>query len=502
MNFDQAFQKLTNIIEEIEHLNSISKLLHWDQSTYLPDDGFSARGKQMATIGKIIHDKFTNPYIGDLLQQLKDKSTILNNNSYMSRFVSVIERNYNKAIKIPASFVATLAEHQSVSYENWMKAKETNNFKLIQPYLEKTLELSKEYSSFFSYDHIADPLISESDYGFNTENIKLVFNELKKELVPFVKSVLDNPQNNNDILTKQFPISRQEEFNHFVLKKLNFDFNRGRLDKTAHPFMINLSYGDIRITTRYDEYNFTDSLFSTIHEMGHAFYEMGIAKKLEGSLLYEGTSSSVHESQSRLWENIVGRSYEFWEFFYPTLVEYFPEQLKSVSLESFYAQINKVERSFIRTEADELTYNLHVLIRFQLEIDMLENKLKVADLPEAWNALYKENLSVTVPNNTLGCLQDVHWYAGMIGGQFQGYTLGNIMSAQFFAAAKKALPNLAQDIKHGQFLPLRSWLTDNLYQYGKMYDSQEILEKSTSEKLTIKHYMSYLKNKFPIKTLA
>ncbi|WGL60052.1 carboxypeptidase M32 [Pigmentibacter sp. JX0631] len=502
MNFDQDFQKLTDIMEEVSHLNSISKLLSWDQSTYLPEDGFAARGKQLATIGKIIHDKFTNPYIGDLIKQLKDNSSALSSNSYISKYVAVIERSYNRATKIPASFVANFIEHQTVAYENWIKAKDTNNFKLIQPHLEKTLELSKEYSSFFSYDHIADPLISEIDYGFNTENIRQVFNELKKELVPFVKSVLDLPQSQKSFLTKSFPVTRQEEFNHLVLNKLNFDFNRGRLDKTAHPFMITLSHGDIRITTRYDEHNFTDSLFSTIHEMGHAFYEMGIAKKLEGSPLYEGTSSAVHESQSRLWENIVGRSYEFWEFFYPSLVEYFPEQLKSVSLAEFYSQINKVERSFIRTEADELTYNLHVLIRFQLEIDMLENKLKVADLPEAWNALYKENLGVTVPSNSLGCLQDVHWFAGMIGGQFQGYTLGNIMSAQFFAAAKKALPNLSQDIRQGQFLPLRAWLTDNLYQYGKMYDSQEILEKTTGEKLTIKHYMDYLKTKFPINSLA
>lgn len=502
MSFAQDFTSLSEIIGEIENLNAVNSLLAWDQNTYLPEQGFLSRGKQMATVGKIIHEKLTSPKVGELLERLKAQQNLEADNNFKSRYITLVERNYIKAQKIPAKYIQKLVEHQSATYNVWVKAKETNNFKIVQPYLEKTLEYSREYANFFNYKHIADPLIAESDYGFDTETVRKIFNDLKIELVPFVKKVLDISQSKNIFSNEKFSVSLQEKLNSELLNKFGFDFSRGRLDKTAHPFMIGMSHGDVRITTRYDENNLYDSLFSSVHEMGHAFYEMGIAKEFEGTPLFGGISSAVHESQSRLWENIVARSYEFWQYFYPTLKIYFPEQLNSVSLSSFYEQINKVERSFIRTESDELTYNLHVLIRFQLELDLLEDKLKISDLPSAWNALYKENLGLSVPNDTMGCLQDVHWFCGMIGGQFQGYTLGNIMSAQIFAAAQNALPNLAHEIKAGQFLPLRNWLIENVYQHGKMYDSLELLEKATNENLTSQPYMNYLKKKFPIKNLT
>ncbi len=502
MNYEQDFLLLAEIIGEIENLNAVNSLLSWDQSTYLPEQGFLSRGKQMATVAKVIHEKLTNPKVGELLERLKGQQNFSSDNSYKSRYITLVERNYIKAQKIPAKFIQKLVEHQSVTYDVWVKAKDTNNFKIVQPYLEKTLNYSKEFANFFNYKHIADPLIAEFDYGFDTATVRKIFNDLKLELVPFVNKIIETPQKNTNFLNAKFPVSLQEKLNYELLNKIGFDFSRGRLDKTAHPFMTGISHGDVRITTRYDENNIFDSIFSTIHEMGHAFYEMGNAKALDGTPLFGGISSAVHESQSRLWENIVGRSFEFWEHFYPTLVEYFPEQLKSVSVNSFYEQVNKVERSFIRTDADELTYNLHVLIRFQLELDLLEDKLKIADLPEAWNTLYKENLGLSVPGDAMGCLQDVHWYCGMIGGQFQGYTLGNIMSAQFFAAAQSALPNMRQEIKAGQFLSLKTWLTENLYQYGKSCDSLELLENATKTKLSSAPYMNYLKNKFPIKNLT
>lgn len=502
VSFAQTFSELSSIVNEIENLNSVYSLLIWDQSTYLPENGFPARGKQMAVVGKIIHEKLTNPKIGELLDKLNSHSKDIYENAYARRYIELVGRNYYKAIKIPANFVEQMIEHQSVCYDVWVKAKETNNFKLVEPYLEKTLHLSKEYSNFFDYKHIADPLIEQSDYGFDTFHIKKIFNELKSELVPFVKQVIDTSKEKSSLLQQKFAVPMQEKFSHNVLTKMGFDFTRGRLDKTIHPFMIALGHGDVRITTRYDENNFTDSLFSTIHEMGHAFYEQGVNKDFDGSPLFGGISSAVHESQSRLWENIVGRSYEFWEYFYPALVEYFPTQFNGITLSEFYAEINRVEPSLIRTESDELTYNLHVLIRFQLELDLLENNIKIKDLPEAWNTLYKENLGITVPTDALGCLQDVHWYGGMLGGQFQGYTLGNIMSAQFFAAAKDAHPTLAKEIQVGRFGTLKAWLTDNLYQHGKMFDSLDILKMATKSNLTIAPYMNYLKNKFPIKNLT
>ena len=277
---------------------------------------------------------------------------------------------------------------------------------------------------------------------------------------------------------------------------MGYDFNRGRQDKTHHPFMTKFGPGDVRITTRIDENDLSGGLFSTIHEAGHALYEQGIDPAYDGTPLDTGTSAGVHESQSRLWENIVGRSARFWQYYYPKLATAFPEQLGDVSEEAFYRAINKVQPSLIRTEADEVTYNLHVIIRFGLELDLLEGKLSVADLPEAWHARYQESLGVRAPDDRDGVLQDVHWYSGPIGGSFQGYTLGNIMAAQFYAAALTAHPEIPRQIAQGQFDTLHAWLRDNIYRHGSKFTAAELLPRVTGSPLTLKPYLIYLRTKY------
>lgn len=499
MNPAQSFAKLNGLIAEVENLNNACAVLSWDQNTYMPEKGIVGRGRQLATLGKIAHEKLTNPEIGKLLDQLQGYEGDVPYSSFEASFLRIVKRNYQKSLKVPSEFISKMLFHESQCYEAWVHAKEEHNFKLVQPYLEKTLDFSKRYADFFQYEHIADPLIEDSDFGFTTQKLQDIFLQLQKELLPFVKEVLKNPTANDSCLRQIFPIPLQEQFSKKMIEKLGYDFTRGRLDTTHHPFMTSFSHGDVRITTRYQENYLVDSLFSTIHETGHAFYELGNDITLDGTPLFGGTSSGVHESQSRLWENIVGRSLGFWEYFYPQLQRFFPDQLRSVSLKEFYAAINKVTNSLIRTDSDELTYNVHVLIRFQLELEMLEGKLKVKDLPEAWNARYLSDLGVVVPNDSEGCLQDVHWYSGLIGGQFQGYALGNIMSAQFYEAASQAHPNLSHEFKDGNFSNLKNWLQQNLHKNGKKFTGLEVLKMATQEEFTIDPYMNYLKKKFPIK---
>ncbi|HBQ98698.1 MAG TPA: carboxypeptidase, partial [Cyanobacteria bacterium UBA11691] len=293
-----------------------------------------------------------------------------------------------------------------------------------------------------------------------------------------------------------FDRQKQLQFTLNLLRQVGYDFDRGRQDESLHPFTTSFSIGDVRITTRVRENDLTEALFSTIHEMGHAFYEQGLDLTLEGTPLGEGTSAGVHESQSRLWENLVGRSPEFWQYFYPQLQEMFPEQLKLVSLDTFYRAINRVERSLIRTDADEVTYNLHVMIRFDLELELLEGSLEVRDLPDAWNARYQSDLGVCPPSDRLGVLQDVHWYTSTLGAMFQCYTLGNVMSAQIYQAALQDLPHLKDNIAQGNFAPLQNWLIDRIYQFGSVYTPLELMQNVTGSDLKITPFLDYIQQKY------
>jgi carboxypeptidase Taq len=489
-------QELKNRLLEINNLTSAASLLHWDQATYMPPGGAAARGRQIATLQEIAHQKFISPEIGDLLAKLDSYDL---DNGVDRSLIRVTKRDYHRAIQIPAQLMARIYQHQAESYEAWGKARLVNDFQAVEPYLEKNLALSQELASYFpEQEHIADPLIAEADYGMKASTVRSLFAQLRQQLVPMVEAIATQPVPDDSCLHQHFPENQQLEFTLQVIKQIGYNFDRGRQDKTLHPFMTKFSLGDVRITTRVRENDLSEGLFSTIHETGHALYEQGINAEFEGTPLAHGTSAGVHESQSRLWENIVGRSHDFWQYFYPQLQRVFATQLEDVSLDTFYRAINKVQRSLIRTDADEVTYNLHVMIRFELELQMLEGKLAVKDLPEAWNTAYQNDLGVTPQNYSKGVLQDVHWFVGSIGGMFQGYTLGNIMSAQFYQAALQAHPEIPQQIQQGQFSTLHNWLKTNIYQYGSQYTAAEILEQATGSPLTIEPFINYLRRKYAV----
>ncbi len=432
-----------------------------------------------------------------MLTELRSHGGTLPADSDDAALIRVARRDYDRAVKVPPAFVAKFSAHQSATYEAWVKARPANDFAAVRPYLEKTLEYSRELANYFpGYDHIADPLIDFADFGMKAATIRALFADLRKELVPLVQAIAAQPLTDDACLRQNFPEAQQLAFGSAVVKQLGYDFQRGRQDKTHHPFCTTFSLGDVRITTRVKENNLGDALFSTIHEAGHAMYEQGIRRELEGTPLARGTSMGIHESQSRLWENLVGRSRSFWQYFYPKLRVAFPAQFDSVPLDVFYRAINKVERSLIRTDADEVTYNLHVMIRFDFELQLLAGKLAVRDLPEAWRERYKTDLGIAPPDDRDGVLQDVHWFGGQIGGSFQGYTLGNILSAQFFDAALRANPQIPDQIAKGEFAPLHAWLQENIYQHGAKFTANELVKRATGQALTIEPYIRYLRTKY------
>ncbi|MCA9924251.1 MAG: carboxypeptidase M32 [Anaerolineales bacterium] len=482
---------------EINDLSSAAALLGWDQTTYMPAGGAAARGRQLATLGRIAHEKQTDPEIGRLLDSLLSYGESLPYDSNDASLIRIAKKQYDRAVKVPTALMAQLQEHAATTYQVWTKARPENDFATVQPYLEKTLTLSRQVAECFTgYDHIADPLIDFSDEGMKAESVRRVFAQLRAELVPLVQAITSQEPADDSCLHQTYPEDEQLTFGKFIIEKFGYDFQRGRQDKTHHPFMTKFSLGDVRITTRVNETDLSEALFSTLHESGHAMYEQGISMDLEGTPLAGGTSSGVHESQSRLWENIVGRSRGFWQHYYSQLQAAFPSQLANISLDTFYRAINKVQRSLIRTDADEVTYNLHVMIRFELELQMLEGTLAIKDLPDAWHERYQSDLGLRAPNDVNGVLQDVHWYAGMVGGVFQGYTLGNIMSAQFYEQALAAHPDIPAQITNGEFGTLHMWLKENVYRHGSKYTANELLEKVTGKPLTIEPYLNYLRTKY------
>ncbi len=494
---DKKLEALLARLGEINDLESAAALLSWDQETYMPPGGGPARARQLATLGRLAHEKRTDPALGKMLEELRPYEESLPYDSDEASLIRVARRDYERAIKVLPSFMARFYRHTAESYMVWVKARPANDYRSVQPYLEKTLDLSRELADFFpGYEHIADPLIDYADEGMKASTVREVFAELRTQLVPLVRAIASQPVADDAFLHQHYPEAEQLAFGLEAVKTLGYEFQRGRQDKTAHPFATKFSLGDVRITTRVKENDLSEALFGTVHEAGHAMYEQGIRMDLEATPLAHGTSSGVHESQSRLWENLVGRSRSFWRFFYPKLQAAFPNQLGAVSFDAFYRAINKVQQSLIRTDADEVTYNLHVMLRFDLELALLEGRLAVRELPEAWRGRYQADLGIVSPDDRDGVLQDVHWYAGTIGGAFQGYTLGNILGAQFFEAAARAHPSIPSEIERGEFDTLRGWLKENIYQHGRKFTANELVQRITGGPLSIQPYIRYLRSKY------
>ncbi len=496
---EAKLHQLKTRLLEINDVSAAAALLMWDQATTMPPGGAPARARSCATLGRVAQERFTDPAIGYLLDDLRPLEDSLPYDSDDASLIRVTRRQYDKLTKVPPAFTARLYHHATEAYEVWTKARPAKDFALVQPYLEQTLELSRELAQFFpGYTHIADPLIDFADPGMNVTTVRAVFAELREQLVPLVQAIAAHPVVDTSVVQGTFSKDAQAAFFTEVIQAFGYDFARGRYDVSPHPFMTPISIGDVRITVRFKEDDVGDALFTALHEAGHALYHQGIKPAYEGTPLADAMaiSAGVHESQSRLWENLVGRSLPFWTFYYPKLQALFPGPLHDVSLEAFYRAINTVKPSLIRTDADEVTYNLHVMLRFDLEVALLDGTLAVRDLPDAWRERYQADLGIIPPHDGDGVLQDMHWYSGVVGGMFQGYTLGNIMSALFYDAAVQAHPDIPSEIGHGQFATLHGWLTDHIYQHGSKYTTPELLERVTGGPLRIAPYMDYLRTKY------
>lgn len=491
---DPNWQKLTAHWQELSDLGGIGSLLGWDQSTYLPPAAAEGRARQQALLSRYRHEKATDAEYGKLLDKMLENKDL---DDAQQRMVQVAHKNFQDSARLPTQFVSEWTEHGGQSYSAWTEARPANDVQKMLPILEKTLDLSRRAAGYFP--EFSDPLdyfIDQSDEGMTGEQVSAIFKQLREGLVPLADAVIAAGAPRTDFLRRSYDTAKQLAFGEAVIRDYGYDFSQGRQDLTHHPFMTRLGDHDTRITTRVKENDPIDALYSTLHEAGHAMYEQGIAETYLSTPLGGGVSSGVHESQSRLWENIVGRSRPFWNAYFGKFRDTFPEQLADVTEEEMYHASNVVARSLIRVDADELTYNLHVIIRYELERDLLSGKLAVRDLPEAWHAAYQENLGLRAPDHKDGVLQDVHWYFGTIGGVFQGYTIGNVLSAQFYDAALRAHPSIEAEIGKGQFGTLHGWLREKVYQHGGRYTPNDLVQRATGQALSVEPYLKYLREKY------
>ena len=489
--------ELRQRLAEISDLGYANAVLGWDQATYMPRGGAAARGRQRALLSRLAHERAVDPGLGRLIDKLASHVAGLDPDCDDVCLLRVARRSFERASKVPASFVTELSELGSASYNAWTRARPHNDFATMRPLLERTLDMRRKLAGFHApFEHVCDPLIDGADEGMTTAGISKLFAELRRELVPIVKAITEQAPADDACLRGPFAEAPQLELSAEAVRRIGYDFERGRIDKTHHPFCTRFGDGDVRITTRVREDDLGDAFFSCLHEAGHALYEQGVDAALAGTTLGHGASAGVHESQARLWENIVGRSRSFWRHFYPRLQETFPDPFRRVPADTFYRAINKVQRSLIRTDADEVTYNLHVMLRFDLEVEMLEGRLAVKDVPEAWRARMKADLGIEPPDDRDGCLQDVHWYGGHLGGAFQGYTIGNVLAAQFHAAAVAAHPEIEDEIARGRFATLYGWLRDNIYRHGRKFRPDDLVRRATGQPMSTGPYLAYLRGKY------
>jgi len=494
---DPDFDELKARLAEHDDLRAAAAVLRWDQATYMPEGGNAARGRQLATLERLAHERLTDAALGRLLDRLAPKAEREGEDSFAARLVRVARRDVDRATKVPAAFVSAFANHRAELFERWTRARPANDFAAVAALLAKTVEMSREYAGFFApCEHVADPLIDLADPDVRTSSVRGLFAELRAALVPLVEEITRAAPADDRCLHQAFAGPEQLAFGLEMATKLGYDLARGRQDLTHHPFMTKFAIGDVRITTRVRPDHLPEALFGTLHEAGHAMYEQNVDPAFEATPLAEGASNGVHESQSRLWENLVGRSLPFWRGQYARLQATFPAQLRGVPLDAFYRAINRVERSPIRTASDEVTYCLHIIMRFDFELELLDGTLAVADLPEAWRERSRSDLGVAPATDADGCLQDVHWFDGYVGGAFQSYALGNLMSAQFFDAALRAHPEIPREIEAGRFDTLRGWLAANIYVHGRARSADEIVLGATGRPLSTAPFLTYLRSKY------
>ncbi len=497
MTAQESYDELLRRSREQSVLATCSALLGWDEQTYMPTGGAENRGNQLALLAGLHHERATDPKIGELLGEVEGSTLLADPDSPASANVRELRRSFDRQTRLPRSLVEELARATSRGYSEWIVAKREKDFKRLLPALATIFTLKRNEAECLGYDDTPyDALLDEYEPGARSRDLVRLFDTLRTDLVPLVMSIAGSRlKPDRTILTREYPLDRQRVFAETAASAIGFDFQRGRLDTTEHPFCTGIGPGDTRITTRYDAHNFGDAFFGVLHEVGHGLYDQGLDPAHQGTPMGEAVSLGIHESQSRLWENVVGRGRPFWDYWYPLARQVFREALRDVSRDAFVFAVNEVEPSLIRVQADEVTYNLHVLIRFELERAILGGDLTLEDLPGAWSEKYHHYLGVTPRHDAEGCLQDVHWSAGLIG-YFPTYTLGNLYAAQFFDRASDDLGDLGSSFSRGDFSALLDWLRDQIHRQGQRYRAADLARRITGSPADPKPLVRSLRKKY------
>jgi carboxypeptidase Taq len=496
----QEYEKLLNLSRKTSVLSGISSLLSWDQETHMPTGSAMIRAEQMECMAEIIHKERTSkPFVTALGKLINiDTGEIQAKNLHLSQKAALTQwrRDYLKAVALPKRFVSKFARTACESINTWRQAREENDFKLFAPCLQKIIDLNKQKAEYFGYtDHPYDALLDEFEPEMKTKEVNKIFSSIKKPITKLLKNILQAKQVNDSFIHGKFSQKKQLEFSELLLEDMGFDHNFGRMDLSTHPFSSSCHPTDSRLTTRVHPTALMSSLMATLHEGGHSLYEMGLPTNQYGSPLCQAVSLGIHESQSRWWETRIGMSKPYWKHYLPLLKKTFKGKFDRVTLDKFYMALNKVQPSLIRVEADEVTYPLHVILRFEIEKALIEGSLKVEDIPEAWNSKMEKMMGITPSNYKEGCLQDVHWSMGAFG-YFPTYTLGNMYCSQFFIAFENEHPNWEKKVAKGELAFIKDWLSDNVYQHGRRYSSHELIKKATGKKFSEKPYVSYLNDKY------
>ncbi len=493
---DRQYNALLVRLREIGLLSSVASLLNWDERTQLPAKGTEHRANQSSLLARMVHQQFTSAQVGQLLAELEQSDLVRDADSDAAVNLRETRRAYDRARKLPDSLVEEMAHLAVLAQQAWVEARQKSDFTIFAPWLEKTLSLKRQQAQCIGYSgHPYDALLDEFEPGDTTEDLRKVFESLRDPLVDLIRKVGDSRRKPPvEILQRRFPRAAQENLARQASTAIGFDFAAGRLDVSVHPFCSGMGPGDVRLTTRYDENYFVDAFFGVLHETGHGLYEQGLPPEHFGTPRGESISLGIHESQSRMWENLVGRSRAFWQFFLPAARTQFTESLAGVTVDDWYAAINDVQPSFIRTESDEATYNLHILLRFEIEQAMITGDLAVAEIPSVWNQKMRQYLGLTPPDAAQGVLQDIHWSGGAIG-YFPTYTLGNLYAAQFFEEARADLGDLDSQFSRGQFHPLLDWLRKNIHRHGKRFSARQLVKKVTGAELSAEPLLRHLYRK-------
>lgn len=495
----EKYRKLAAYLSDVHNLTVTYRILSWDQQVNMPPGGHAARAAQMATVWRLRHELFASDTTARLLQEAAREVEGVPFDSDEASLIRVARREYDTAVKQPPEFVGRLAQAKNLATAVWAKARANNDFKTFQPALERLIDLKIEEAKQIGYkEHPYDALLGQLEPDMTTAGVKSIFDGLRPRLIALIASIGKHGDKVSDAPVHQhFDVEKQREFGLLISNAFGFDYNRGRLDISVHPFEIQFSRDDVRLTTRYHEDFLNSALFGTLHETGHGLHAQGFGTSIEGTYLsdLDAGSGAVAESQSRMWENVVGRSRGFWRWAYPKLKEMFPAQFANVDVETFYRAVNTVRRQFIRVEADEATYNLHIILRFELELELLTGKVKAADLPAAWNARFEQFFGIVPPTDKEGVLQDIHWSQGAFG-YFPSYALGNLLSVQFFNKAVQDRPKIQEDISLGKFDTLLNWATTNLYQHGRKFTVDQHVRRVTGSPIQWQPYVAYLETKF------